>query len=616
MYISGLKIKNYRSLESLNVKLDKLNVLCGPNSSGKSNILRAIKLAFEDISLDKRVVGELVRNNLTKSKITSSASILIEIIFQDAPVSLYTLGQESKTKALVYKFKLTKSGNVTRKLGSVELDDEGFKKLTEKFSVVYIPTIRDLENDGLKPFMDLFKRAIQSAHGGREMKNHLSDIKKTLSKKASSLLGEQKSLVQSVLNARAIELSTEHIELDSVYENLTLQVKNNAKVSMPMEYFGTGHQSALIINLYKQFGEAAAGKTLYLFEEPDAHLHPPTIRTIGKQIDGISNNSQVLVSTHSPILISQLGLEKVIHLKLKNSSGTQVTPSNLEGSSQSVLNHRLLKYGLRVTEALFTKLVILVEGATDAIVVGRLIELKSGKSSDQMDLLITPAGGKDNIVDIAEILEMLGVEWVAIFDFDAALTTSSIPITQGGIIFPEEMDVIEVIDNLLDDLDLRQKRGKKARTQLELIKNEIQNGVPRASYYDDSTLQDLMERVLGITTRNAANLKSAIRNERVHEIRQILGENNIWLMRPDLENTLIGRNGSNSYLIDPILRNAGRLNTDKNSPNYSRALINSLHQLSSAPEVLVEVVDAVENHSGLNRTDINLAVKEIVKNAE
>lgn len=616
MFISGLKIRNYRSLETVSVRLDKLNVLCGPNSSGKSNILRAIKLAFEDISLDKRVVGELVRNNLTKSKLNSSASIQIEVSFQNAPVSLYTLGQENRAKALVYKFKLTKSGSVTRKLGSVELDDEGFKKLTEKFSVVYIPTIRDLENDGLKPFMDLFKRAIQSAHGGREMKNHLSDIKKTLSKKASLLLGEQKSLVQSVLNARAIELSTEHIELDSVYENLTLQVKDNAKNIMPMEYFGTGHQSAVIINLYKQFGEAAAGKTLYLFEEPDAHLHPPTIRTIGKQLDGISQNSQVLVSTHSPILISQLGLEKVIHLKLKSPNGTQVTPSNLEDSSQSILNHRLLKYGLRVTETLFTKLVILVEGATDAIVVGRLLELKSGKSSDQMDLLITPAGGKDNIVDIAEILEMLGVEWVAIFDFDAALTTSSIPITQGGLNSTSDLLAIEAIDNILGDLDLRQKRGRKARTQLELLKDEIENGVPKAEFYDNSTLQDLMERVLGITTRNAANLKSAIKNERVQIIRQLLGERNVWLMRPDLENTLIGKNGNNAEVIDPILRNAGRLNIDKDSPNYLRALVNSLHQLASFPEVLVDVVDAVENSGGLNRTDINLAVKEIVKVAD
>lgn len=283
MRISNLKIKNYRSLESLNVKLDKLNVLCGPNSSGKSNILRAITLAFSDISLDKRVVGAFVRENLTRSKINSSASIQVEVTFTNAPAPLYTLAAIARHKPLVYKFKLTKGGNVTRKLGGEDLDDESFKTLLEKFSVVYIPTIRDLDNDGLKPFLDLFKRSIQTAHGGREMKGHLVDIKSTLSRKASSILGEQKPLVQTILNARAIELSTDSIELDSIYEDLTLQIKDNSKNIMPIEFLGTGHQSAVIINLYKQFGESVPGKTLYLFEEPDAHLHPPTIRAIGSQ---------------------------------------------------------------------------------------------------------------------------------------------------------------------------------------------------------------------------------------------------------------------------------------------------------------------------------------------
>jgi len=613
MYISSLKIKNYRSLESVSIKFDKLNVLCGPNSSGKSNILRAITLGFSDISLDKRVVGEFVRNNLTRSKINSSASIQIEVTFLSAPASLYTLAQESKPKALVYKFKLTKGGSVTRKLGNIELDDDSFKILIDKFSVVYIPTIRDLDNDGLKPFVDLFKRGIQSGHGGREMKGHLLEIKETLSRKASTILGEQKSLAQNILSARAIELSTNNIELDSVYEHLTLQIKGNDRNTMPMEYLGTGHQSAVIISLYKQFGESVPGKTLYLFEEPDSHLHPPTIRAIGTQLDQISESSQVLISTHSPILLSQLGLDKVIHLKWSNQAGTKITPSNMAGISQSALNHRLLKYGLRVTEALFSKLVVIVEGGTDAIVVGRLLELKSGRSSDQMDLLITPAGGKENIVDIVEILEKLGVEWVAIFDFDAALTTSSIPITHGGIEFPEDEEAIDTIDDILADIDTRQKRGRKARTQLELLKIELGSGPPSASYYDDSTLQKLMDRVLSISARSAATLKSALRNERVQVIREILGAKNIWLMRPDLEYTLLGKNKRNATVIDPILRRAGKLNALSSSPNYDLAIINSLHNLANAPELLVEVVDAVDKSGGFARTDINLAVKDILK---
>lgn len=39
---------------------------------------------------------------------------------------------------------------------------------------------------------------------------------------------------------------------------------------------GTGHQSSVIIHLYRQLGELTGGHTLFLFEEPDNHLHPPT----------------------------------------------------------------------------------------------------------------------------------------------------------------------------------------------------------------------------------------------------------------------------------------------------------------------------------------------------
>lgn len=268
--------------------------------------------------------------------------------------------------------------------------------------------------------------------------------------------------------------------------------------------------------------------------------------------------------------------------------------------------------GKLTTEALFSKLVVIVEGGTDAIVIGRLLELRSGKSSDQMDLLIIPAGGKDNIVDIAEILEGLGVEWIAIFDFDAALTTSSVPITLGNIDSPEDMEAINSIDIMLSDLDTRQKRGRKARTQLELLRREIEDGPPDCAYYDNSTLQDMMERVVSIPSRTAANLKSAIRNSRVKIIREILGTRGVWLMRPDLEYTLVGRNNSNLPAIDPVLRNAGKINIPEYSPTYERTVVNTLHQLTNDPEVLVSVVDAIDNIGGFNRTDINMAVKEIL----
>jgi len=45
--IKKLVIENFKSLEKLELELDKFNVLIGPNSSGKSNILQAISFLSE-----------------------------------------------------------------------------------------------------------------------------------------------------------------------------------------------------------------------------------------------------------------------------------------------------------------------------------------------------------------------------------------------------------------------------------------------------------------------------------------------------------------------------------------------------------------------------------------
>lgn len=48
MRISKIEIKNYRSLEEIAIYPNKITALVGRNNSGKSNILRALELFFEN----------------------------------------------------------------------------------------------------------------------------------------------------------------------------------------------------------------------------------------------------------------------------------------------------------------------------------------------------------------------------------------------------------------------------------------------------------------------------------------------------------------------------------------------------------------------------------------
>lgn len=65
MYISGIKIKNFRSFDNISVEFQEgVNVLIGHNNSGKSNLLRALAIIF-DRSAKKQLSVEDFNNSLT-----------------------------------------------------------------------------------------------------------------------------------------------------------------------------------------------------------------------------------------------------------------------------------------------------------------------------------------------------------------------------------------------------------------------------------------------------------------------------------------------------------------------------------------------------------------------
>ncbi len=95
--IKTLIIENYRSIERLEVELSMLNALIGPNSSGKTNILKALDLIIGTTYPSVRSFSE---SDFYLHD--TSRTILIEVIFQN-PIQYK--GYD------VYGFKLTFDGN-------------------------------------------------------------------------------------------------------------------------------------------------------------------------------------------------------------------------------------------------------------------------------------------------------------------------------------------------------------------------------------------------------------------------------------------------------------------------------------------------------------------------
>src|SRR5687768_17036980 len=106
MHIAELRIRNFRSIEDMTVPMDRLTTFCGPNSCGKSNLFRAIQLAFqESISLED------AQHNLTDSKLGQGGptlSIWVDCRLAEIPSEIQSLGATTRS-SISYSFRLTRS---------------------------------------------------------------------------------------------------------------------------------------------------------------------------------------------------------------------------------------------------------------------------------------------------------------------------------------------------------------------------------------------------------------------------------------------------------------------------------------------------------------------------
>lgn len=163
LYISRVKIKNYRNFRNVDVNLGHKQVIIGENNVGKTNFLRALQLVLDPtLSDEDRMLEESDFNDLIENPLDNQEEIRIDIyisgyknnktvlaVLQDATV-LNTNGEEELL--ITYKFApyIDSLGNVSYQYSVFMADDES-KRFTANerkyINLKVIKALRDVEND-------------------------------------------------------------------------------------------------------------------------------------------------------------------------------------------------------------------------------------------------------------------------------------------------------------------------------------------------------------------------------------------------------------------------------------------------------------------------------------
>lgn len=203
---------------------------------------------------------------------------------------------------------------------------------------------------------------------------------------------------------------------------IEFEILFNDGVLTNLERKGTGLQRYVFFKFLKILNEIRLkpnNSIIFLFEEPEAHLHPQIQREIARIIKDLTQNEetsyQTFLSTHSPQFIDMRNLDNVFIFKKMENFCTDSIKCQLNLADLKERIKVMLFFNPHVSEIFFADKVILLEGQSEQLLFNILI---------QEDLLkvintsIINVQSKYNVLLFIKVLNSLKIPYCIMIDED------------------------------------------------------------------------------------------------------------------------------------------------------------------------------------------------------
>lgn len=349
MRIEHLELKNWRNFKSVETAVGNRLLLVGPNASGKSNLLDALRF-LRDIAA---VGGGLqhavaVRDGLERVRCLAARNynhgrVGIKLELQaadDGPSWVYELHfaaePRGRGRPIVKRETVSKDGRTI-----LERPDQDDKEDGERLTQTALEQVNT--NRGFRPvaefleevrYLHLVPQIIRDPELGQGRRNDPfgGDFLVRLAKTANSTRASRLRRINKALRFAVPQLDDLSFESDEAGKpHLAARYKHWRKIGPKHSEHDFSDGTLRLIGLLWMIQEKAGKKgCVILLEEPELSLHTAVVRWLPTILHRAArgNRSQFILSTHSTEMLEDpgLGLDEILILK-PGEDGTTAIPA-------------------------------------------------------------------------------------------------------------------------------------------------------------------------------------------------------------------------------------------------------------------------------------------------
>ena len=350
MSINNIEVKNYKSIKYINLELNTLNCIIGENGSGKSNILKALKYFYDNLTKNNANKSIFDKQNPYSHYVEISVkydfSNILKIIQEREQID-NTLNPYFADVLALFNYKSsseytgTEVHIITATLQQYKKDNsqkwnipyETRKLLKSIFPIYHIDArhinLTDWDNlwDSIG---DICKVQIKEQDAFENDDQEFTDIN-IQNKVAEALEYIKSEFRQNDINLHSFTNKQKLIHLFQ----LQLKGKEFKHLENDLEYFSDGTNSynylRLLINLLIKITPSKAKNSLLIIDEPEIGLHPKFIDSLVESFTSVSDPIRIMFTTHSSRIVKDMvssGANSVIHHTTMRNEYTIITKVN------------------------------------------------------------------------------------------------------------------------------------------------------------------------------------------------------------------------------------------------------------------------------------------------